>query len=304
MGRTYESNNGLSMASIQAKVINVVLHVVRMKRTVNRMRERVANGQRTYTEPSPRLHRKHRISNREVNGHLVWTLAPKENASEKHVIYLHGGAYVNSFASQHWALMSTLIEALNCTVIAPNYPHAPEHCVTDVFDLMIPIYSELAARAGSANVTLMGDSSGGGISLALAQRLREDGYDQPGHVVLLSPWLDATLSNPEIAAVDRIDPFLGVEGLKYGGAAYARDVDPKSYLVSPVYGSLKNLAPITLYIGTRDILYPDCRKLWNKATAEGVKINFREYKDMVHNWMLGPMPEARHAIAEIISTIR
>jgi len=292
------------MASIQAKVINVVLHVVRMKRTVNRMRERVANGQRTYTEPSPRLHRKHRISNREVNGHLVWTLAPKENASEKHVIYLHGGAYVNSFASQHWALMSTLIEALNCTVIAPNYPHAPEHCVTDVFDLMIPIYSELAARAGSANVTLMGDSSGGGISLALAQRLREDGYDQPGHVVLLSPWLDATLSNPEIAAVDRIDPFLGVEGLKYGGAAYARDVDPKSYLVSPVYGSLKNLAPITLYIGTRDILYPDCRKLWNKATAEGVKINFREYKDMVHNWMLGPMPEARHAIAEIISTIR
>ncbi|HEY0724830.1 MAG TPA: alpha/beta hydrolase [Pyrinomonadaceae bacterium] len=268
------------------------------------MQERVANGQRTYTEPSQRLHRKHRISKREVNGHLVWTLAPKENASEKHVIYLHGGAYVNSFASQHWALMSKLIEALNCTVIAPNYPHAPEHCVTDVFDLMIPIYSELAARAGSANITLMGDSSGGGISLALAQRLREDGCDQPAHVVLLSPWLDATLSNPEIAAFDRIDPFLGVAGLKYGGAVYARDVDPKSYLVSPVYGSLKNLAPITLFIGTRDILYPDCRKLWNNATAEGVKINFREYKDMVHNWMLGPMPEARHAIAEIISTIK
>lgn len=292
------------MPSIQARLINVVLHVLRMKRTVNRMQERVANGQRTYTEPSERLQRKHRISKREVNGHLVWTLAPKENASEKHVIYLHGGAYVNSFASQHWALMSKLIEALNCTVIAPNYPHAPEHCVTDVFDLMIPIYSELAARAGSANITLIGDSSGGGISLALAQRLREDGYDQPAHVVLLSPWLDATLSNPEIAAFDRIDPFLGVEGLKYGGAVYARDVDPKSYLVSPVYGSLKNLAPITLFIGTRDILYPDCRKLWNNATAEGVKISFREYKDMVHNWMLGPMPEARHAIAEIISTIK
>jgi len=299
-----ESNNGLSMASIQARLINVVLYVVRMKRTVNRMQERVANGQRTYTEPSPRLHRKHRISKREVNGHLVWTLAPKENASEKHVIYLHGGAYVNSFASQHWALMSKLIDALNCTVIAPNYPHAPEHCVTDVFDLMIPIYGELAARAGSVNVTLMGDSSGGGISLALAQRLREDGYEQPGHVVLLSPWLDATLSNPEIAAVDRVDPFLGVEGLKFGGAVYARDVDPKSYLVSPVYGSLQNLAPITLFIGTRDILYPDCRRLWNNANAEGVKINFREYKDMVHNWMLGPMPEARHAIAEIISTIK
>jgi acetyl esterase/lipase len=291
------------MPSIQAKLINVVLHVLRMKRTVNRMRERVANADRTYTEPSRRLHRKHRISKREVNGHLVWTVSPKENAGEKHVIYLHGGAYVNSFASQHWALMSKLVETLNCTVIAPNYPHAPEHCVRDVFDLMVPIYSELVARAGSASVTLMGDSSGGGISLALAQRLREDGYEQPARIILLSPWLDATLSNPEIPEFDKIDPFLGVEGLKYGGEVYARDVDPKSYLVSPVYGSLKNLAPITLFIGTRDILYPDCRKLRNNAAAEGVKINYREYEGMVHNWMLGPMPEAKQAFAEIIDTM-
>jgi len=292
------------MPSIQAKLINVVLYVLRMKRTVNRMRERVANGDRTYTEPSRRLHRKHRISKREVNGHLVWTIAPRENASEKHVIYLHGGAYVNSFASPHWSLMSKLVETLNCTVIAPNYPHAPEHCVTDVFELMLPIYCELSARAGSSNVTLMGDSSGGGFSLALAQRLREDDCDQPGHVVLLSPWLDATLSNPEIAEFDKIDPFLGVEGLKYGGEVYARGVNPKSYLVSPVYGSLKNLAPITLFIGTRDILYPDCRKLRNNAEAEGVKINYREYEGMVHNWMLGPMPEAKRAIKEIINTIK
>src|SRR6185503_5191803 len=290
------------MPSIQAKLINVVLHVLRMKRSVNRMRERVANGDRTYTEPSRRLHHKHRISKREVNGHLVWTIAPKENAGEKQVIYLHGGAYVNSFASQHWALMSKLVEMLNCTIIAPNYPHAPEHCVTDVFDLLVPLYNELAARAGSSNVTLMGDSSGGGISLALAQRLREDGNDQPAHIVLLSPWLDATLSNPQIEELDKTDPFLGVEGLKYGGEVYARDVDPRSYLVSPVYGSLKDLAPITLFIGTRDILYADCRKLWNNAGAEGVAINYREYEGMVHNWMLVPMPEAKHAIAEIIDT--
>lgn len=292
------------MPSIQAKVINVVLHVLRMKRTVNRMRERVERGERTYTEPSRRLHRKHRISKREVNGHLVWTIAPRENACEKHVIYLHGGAYVNSFASQHWTLMSKLVEKLNCTVIAPNYPHAPEHYVHDVFDLLVPLYTELAGRAGNSNVTFMGDSSGGGISLALAQRLREDGHEQPGQIILLSPWLDATLSNPEIVAFDRVDPFLGVEGLKYGGKVYAREVDPKSYLVSPVYGSLKNLAPLSLFIGTRDILYPDCRKLREKAAVEGVAINYREYEGMVHNWMLGPMPEAKQAIKEIVTAIQ
>lgn len=291
------------MPSIQSKAINVLLRIMRMKRTVNRMRQRVESGARTYSEPSKRLHRKYQIAKRTINSHLVWTVAPKQNASEKHVIYLHGGAYVNSFAPQHWDFMSKLVDMLGCTVTAPNYPHAPEHKVHDVFALMLPLYNELAASAGSANITIMGDSSGGGISLALAQRLREDGHAQPGHVVLLSPWLDATLSNPEIAEFDKIDPFLGVEGLKYGGEVYARDVDPKSYLVSPVYGSLKDLAPVTLFIGTRDILYPDCRKLRDKAAAEGVRLDYREYDQMVHNWMLGPMPEAKHAIAEIVETI-
>ena len=291
------------MPSIQSKAINIILRLLRMKRTLNRLRQRVESGERTYTEPSKRLHRKHRISKQEINGHLVWTIAPKENAGEKHIIYLHGGAYVNSFAPQHWTFISKLVQTLNCTVIAPNYPHAPEHNVHDVFALLLPLYNELATREGSANVTIMGDSSGGGISLALAQRLREDGQTQPGHVILLSPWLDATLSNPEIVEFDRIDPFLGVEGLKYGGEVYARDVDPKSYLVSPVYGSLKDLAPVTLFIGTRDILYPDCRKLRDKAVAEGVRLDYREYAEMVHNWMLGPMPEAKQAIKEIVETV-
>ena len=73
--------------------------------------------------------------------------------------------------------------------------------------------------------------------------------------------------------------------------------------MSPVYGSLKGLAPVTLFIGTRDILYPDCRKLRDKADSEGVRLHYREYDEMVHDWMLGPLPEAKHAIAEIVDTV-
>lgn len=292
------------MPSLQSKVIVVLLHVMRMKRTVNRMRQRVESGERTYTEPSRRLHRKHRISQRSVNGHLVWTIAPKVDGGGKQIIYLHGGAYVNSFASQHWEFMSKLVDALGCTVTAPNYPHAPEYHVRDVFEFLLPLYLKLASEAGGANVVLMGDSSGGGISLALAQRLREDGLPQPGNVVLLSPWLDATLSHPEILVIDKRDPFLGVDGLKYAGAAYARDVDPKSYLVSPVYGSFRNLAPVTVFIGTRDVFLPDCRKLRDGAAAEGVTIDYREYDAMVHDWMLGPLPEAKQVLREIVSLLR
>lgn len=267
------------------------------------MRERVARGERTYTEPSRRLHRKHLISKRDVNGHLVWTIAPRDGGDEKRILYLHGGGYVNSFASQHWGFMSRLVDRLQCTVIAPNYPHAPEHYVHDVFEFLLPLYRELAESVGSENVTLMGDSSGGGICLALAQRLREDGLPQPRRLVLLAPWLDVSLSNPEIVEADKIDPFLGMEGLKYASEVYARDVDPKNYLVSPLYGSLRGLAPVTVFIGTCDILFPDCRKLRDLAAAEGVQIDYREYDDMLHDWMLISLPESKHVLHEIVDQL-
>lgn len=268
------------------------------------MRERVESGERTYTEPTKKHHRKHNITTCQVGGHMVWTLAPKEPTTSSHVIYLHGGAYVNSFASQQWEFMSKLIDALGCTVVAPNYPHAPEHYVHDVFAMLLPLYEELLEKVGQENIVVMGDSSGGGISLALAQRLRDEGLPQPAQIVLLSPWLDVTLSNPDIPAVDKIDPFMGVRGLKYAGEVYARDVDPKSHLVSPVYGCVKNLAPISLFIGTRDILMPDCRVLRDKARVESAELNYREYPGMVHDWMLGPLPESKQAFHEIVEIIR
>jgi epsilon-lactone hydrolase len=167
----------------------------------------------------------------------------------------------------------------------------------------LPLYDEVADVAGSANVIVMGDSSGGGISLALAQLLREKGREQPANVILLSPWLDASLSHPQIPAYDKIDPFLDMEGLKYAGGLYARDVDPANYLVSPIHGSLKDLAPLSLFIGTRDILLPDCRKLRDRADAEGVKLNYREYEAMLHDWMMISLPESKQALKEIVEII-
>jgi acetyl esterase/lipase len=291
------------MPSLQSRAVELLVRLMRWKRTVNRMRQRVENGEQTYTEPTAKQRRKYQVTKTDRDGHLVWTIAPTTGTPRKQIIYLHGGAYCNSFASQQWNFMTRLVDALGCTITAPNYPHAPAYCVRDVFDFLLPVYHEVAAREGSSNVTVMGDSSGGGISLALAQRLREDGREQPGNVILLSPWLDVTMSNPELAALDKIDPFLGVEGLKYAGAAYAGDVDQTHYLVSPVYGSLKDLGPVSVFIGTRDILLADCRKLRDKAAVEGVKLNYREYEAMLHDWMLISLPESKQVLQEIVEII-
>lgn len=275
-----------------------------MKKSVNRMQQRVESGERTYNEPTSKHHKKHLITLQEDNGHKVWTVAPKAFASDLRIIYFHGGAYVNSFSPQHWAFISKLVDTLGCTVIAPNYPHAPEYRASDTLQMVTSVYRSVAHESGASNIALMGDSSGGGISLALAMKLRDEGVEQPGNIVLLSPWLDATLSNPEIPELDRLDPFLGVEGLRWSGSEYARGLDPLSPAVSPVYGRLDGLGPISVFIGTRDILLADCRKLKERATEQGVEIGYYEYKDMVHDWMLGPLPESKQALNEIVKILR
>jgi acetyl esterase/lipase len=281
----------------------MLVRLLRLKGDADRARRRIESGRRTYTEPTRRHRRKYRVTQRDFRGHLVWTIAPKENAGNTHILYLHGGGFVNSFASQHWNFMTRLIDALGCTVTAPNYPHAPEYYVHDVFDFLLPLYEGIVSKAGSKNVTVMGDSSGGGLSLALAQKLREEGREQPRNIVLLCPWLDPSLSNPEVVSFDKVDPFLDLQSLKYAGAAYMRDVDPAHYLVNPVNASLKDLAPISVFIGTRDILFPDCRKLRDRAAAEGVPLDYREYEAMLHDWMLISLPESKQALKEIVEIV-
>jgi epsilon-lactone hydrolase len=294
------------MPSLQSKIVKIILRLTGRKKKVGRVREWVESGKpKTLNDrPSAKMRERHRVSTREINGRTIWTVAPREEASEKCVYYLHGGGYVNGFSKYHWNFISKLVSELRCTVVAPDYPLTPDHRVHEVFDLVFPLYQELLAAAGSSNLVVMGDSAGGGMGLALAMRARDEGIEQPSDVILLSPWLDVTMTNPEALDVDRFDPFLDLEGLRYLGEIYAGDTELTNYLVSPIYGSLQNLAPLTVFIGTHDLFVADCRKLEARAQAAGVEIDYHEYDSMIHVWMLISSPEAKKALRAIVDKCR
>lgn len=150
----------------------------------------------------------------------------------------------------------------------------------------------------------MGDSAGGGFAPALAQLIFEKGLPQPKHIILLSPWLDITLDNPEInASLEQTDPMLGIYGAVELGKLYAGDSDRKNYLLSPMYGKIKGLADITLFMGTQEILLPDGRKFKAIAKEEGVEIQYYEYPGMNHVFPVYPIPESKQARKIIVETI-
>jgi acetyl esterase/lipase len=170
--------------------------------------------------------------------------------------------------------------------------------------MVMPLYKEIILQTAPSDVILMGDSAGGGFALALAQKMLEEDVPQPGKIILLSPWLDITLKNPEITSIDRMDPFLGVHGLRKAASAYAGNTDPGNFMLSPVNGPLEHLGKISIFIGSKDIFVADTRKLNRLMEAKGITLNYREYKDMVHVWMLLNFRESKQAREEIIKLIR
>ncbi|HEY9406988.1 MAG TPA: alpha/beta hydrolase [Nitrososphaera sp.] len=270
---------------MQSELTELALQLIGRKNKVSFRPTQLAAGEMAEedddegTEPSRRMHMKFHITTQEMNEQTVWSVAPKKKATGKQIYYLHGGTYVDGFTNQHWYFVANLVERLRCTVTAPDYPLALDHDVHDALEMVIPLYRELVETADASNLTLMGDSAGGGMSLALAQWLRNEDIKQPSNLFLLSPWLDVTMTNPDISRVVKIDDSSSeIQELRQRGKMYAGKTDPTNYIVSPIYGSLDHLAPITLLVGMNDVFVADCRKLKAKADAEGIALDYREFE--------------------------
>ena len=287
------------MASIESNLFYFLLRLINKKKFLEMQ---FAFGRFSFQnsrEPPKAIRAACNIVKQTANGRNVFMLTPKDGTSKKHILYLHGGAYIQNFVKQHWQFLSMLVKSTHCTIIAPDYPLAPRHTYIDAFSMVTPLYEQIVCEAGPENTLVMGDSAGGGFALALCQKMKMDAIPQPRRIVLLSPWLDIALQNPEIAQIDSEDPFLSAAGLRKAGVAYAGSSDLSSFMLSPINGPLEGLGNISIFIGTKDILAADTRKLRNLAEKKGVFIDYREYKDMVHVWMLLYFRESRQAQDEI-----
>lgn len=294
------------MSSLRSRALATLAKLTNTKIKFNRLQQNMAEGRwkRVRHTPTPKQFKKYAISCSATHGHAVWSFSRRQSAGNTHVIYLHGGGYFNGLAPEHWAFCAHLVDQIDCTLIIPDYPLAPEFSVTDAFPMLLSVYQALCQQVGHSQVTLMGESAGAGLCLALAQGLSEQHLPQPKQILLLSPWLDVSMTNPDIAAVDEFDPVLGVTGLTYAGSLFAGALDPWHPRVSPIYGRLRGLAPLTLFIGTYDVFLPDCRRLQLLAEEQGIALDYHEYPEMLHIWMFLPIPEARPVIATIIEKLQ
>lgn len=239
----------------------------------------------------------------------IFIITPKnEPKSNKKILYFHGGSYMAEASKAHWDFIEKLIKDLGVTVILPDYPLSPKYTYKDVFSMVIPLYKEIIEKVDANDLIVMGDSAGGGLSLAMEEKLNEEGnIKMPSKTILISPWLDVRLENPKIEEYQKNDTVLNKETLKLAGLAYSTPEGINNYLVNPIDGNLSKLENVTIFIGTFDILNPDVHLLQEKAKEQGVEIEVKEYQQAKHIWLIENNSSeeiTKKAYNDLINTIK
>ncbi len=294
--------------SWQLRATEVALRTVRRLRPSGSPELMQARIEKARAKPAPagppsRVARHLDVTSRESDGVVVYDVAPRGTQPAKHVCYLHGGSYTFEITPVHWRFISEMARATPAGFTVPIYELAPEAGADRTVAAMADLVEDLLEERGSGNVTLMGDSAGGGMALAVAQQLRDRGR-QPSRIVLISPWLDVSLSEPAAMEIEPRDVMLSVAGLRYCGGLYAGGLDPKDPRVSPLFGKMTGLAPIDLFIGTHDVLYADVPPIVAAAERDGATLRVHEGPRLPHDFPILPIPEGRPARDAIVELVR
>ena len=201
------------------------------------------------------------------------------------LLYLHGGAYVLGSAHAHRHFVGQIAARANSTAFAAEYRLAPEHAFPAAVDDARAVYRGLAEQ-GSQRIVIIGDSAGGGLSLALLAAVQAEAVAgrglAPAAAVVMSPWTDLALTGPSLQSRAEEDPLVTKEMLAKAGASYLRNQDPRAPLASPLYATLKGLPAIQLHVGTREVLLDDTLRYVARAREAGVDASAHVWEGMTH----------------------
>lgn len=233
-------------------------------------------------------------------------LNPTLTEGERVILHLHGGAFFGGSANTHRPLCSEIAARAKATVYILEYRLAPENPYPAAVDDCISAFQALLEEGiSSERITLVGDSAGGNLILALALRLRDSGLPMPGNLVMLSPFLNLTVSSSSFEHLAHHDPMLTQAILRRGGDAYRGTIPADDARVSPVFDDLKGLPPTLVQCGSEEVLLDDALLFEKLARAAGVDVRCKVFQGLWHNFQMfsDVLETASNALDEIAQFI-
>jgi acetyl esterase/lipase len=234
-----------------------------------------------------------------VHAQLV---ATPRSSPERHVLYLHGGAYTVGSPRLYRHFTWRIADTARARVLVIAYRLAPEHPYPAALDDAVAAWQWLLARgADPKEAFIIGDSAGGGLTLATMMKLRDSGLPLPAAAVALSPWTDLALTGASFRDNAASDPMLVASDVPRFAAGYIGGADVRDPYLSPLYGDARGLPPTLIQAGSDEILRDDAVRMAQVMRDAGCAVELQIWPKMPHVWqLLAPvLPEARAALDEI-----
>jgi monoterpene epsilon-lactone hydrolase len=227
-------------------------------------------------------------------------LLATEAGLEPTLLYLHGGGYVmgSAFGFRHVA--GALAIAAGTSAVVPEYRLAPEHPFPAALEDATRAYLwMLDSGIDPEQITVAGDSAGGGLAVALMLRLKADEVALPGGAALLCPGVDLTFEYVDELPSEP-QPALSLEQLRSFVASYLDGHPIDDPLVSPLYGDLTGLPPMLIQGGVGDVMVEDAQRLAERARSHGVDTRLELYPVTTHDFQVfwSFLPEAADALQQ------
>ena len=230
-----------------------------------------------------------------------------DSSGEQLVIYFHGGGYIGGSIATHRNLTGHLALRSNLSVLSVEYRLAPEHPHPAAVEDAVTTYQwALSEGYQPEDIVVAGDSAGGGLTAGCLVALRDKGLPLPAAGVLISPWLDMSLSGESMITNEDNDSSISARSMPRTRELFVTEEQFSDPLASPLDADLVGLPPLLIQVGDEEVLLSDSQRFADKADAAGVAVELQIWPEMFHVWhaCVGLFDEAATAIDVIVEFIR
>ncbi|MEU7145378.1 alpha/beta hydrolase [Nocardia sp. NPDC046473] len=229
---------------------------------------------------------------------------PANAATSRHMVYLHGGAYLVGDPQGYRGLVGTLAERLHARVLVPDYRLAPEAVFPAAVDDAVAAYRWLLDQGvAPGNVVFAGDSAGGAMAISVLVAARDRGLAMPSASIAISPWANLEHTGATMRTLDGIDPSVSRAGLHSAADLVLGGTPRNNPLASPVFADTRGLPPVLIQIGGHEVMLSDAIRLATRLATDAVPTRLDIEPQMGHVWHLlaGHLPAADKAIAAAVA---
>lgn len=225
------------------------------------------------------------------------------------LVFFHGGGWTIGDLDTHDVLCRQLAAGARCAVFSVDYRLAPENPFPAAVDDAVAATKYLMSNPGplkidASRIAVGGDSAGGNLAAVVALELKKHNL---AFQLLIYP---ATDQRCEFDSHSRNGEgyLLTKDAIGFFRGGYLPDAkDWTDWRASPLLAAdHRGVAPAYVLTAGFDPLLDEGRAYAKKLSAAGVAVEYREYADMVHGFMLfgGVVDTANAAVAECCARLR